>query len=82
MIKLLIGLSLISTVLLANTELTNIVNAETAEEKENFKVVVTLSGITSSTKDILILVNVKDLTRSKLFNAESPEITRAKQMKT
>ena len=74
MIKLLIGLSLISTVLLANTELTNIVNAEKAEEKDNFKVVVTLSGITSSTKDILILVNVKDLTRSKLFNAESPEI--------
>lgn len=73
-IKLLIGLSLISTVVLANTELTHIVNAKKAEAKDNFKVIVTLSGITSSTKDILILVNVKDQTKSKLFNAESSQI--------
>jgi hypothetical protein len=33
-----------------------------------------LSGITSSTKDILILVNIKDQTKSKLFNAEDPQI--------
>lgn len=33
----------------------------------------TLFGITNSTKDITTLVNVKDETKVKLFNAENPE---------
>ena len=35
--------------------------------------VVSLFGITNSTKDIVTLVNVKDRTKIKLFNAENPE---------
>ena len=38
-----------------------------------FKVVVSLFGISNSTKDVLTLVNVKDQTKIKLFNAEDPE---------
>lgn len=49
-------------------------NAQIANTKDVFKIIVTLSGITSSTKDILILVNIKDQTKSKLFNAEDPKI--------
>jgi hypothetical protein len=36
-------------------------------------VVVSLFGITNSTKDIVTLVNVKDQIKIKLFNAENPE---------
>ena len=35
--------------------------------------VVSLFGITNSTKDIVTLVNVKDQIKIKLFNAENPE---------
>ena len=34
---------------------------------------VSLFGITNSTKDIMTLVNVKDQTKVKVFNAENPE---------
>lgn len=57
----------------SNAGLISAINAKT-ETKDTFKVIVTLSGITSSTKDILILVNVKDQTRSTLFNAEDPHV--------
>jgi hypothetical protein len=36
-------------------------------------VIVTLFGITNSTKDITTIVNVKDQTKVKVFNAENPE---------
>ena len=49
-------------------------NAQITKTQNTFKVIVTLSGITSSTKDILILVNIEDQTKSKLFNAEDPQI--------
>jgi hypothetical protein len=49
-------------------------NSQIANTKDVFKVIVTLSGITSSAKDMLILVNINDQTKSKLFNAEDPKI--------
>jgi hypothetical protein len=49
------------------------VSAESGVGKDVFKVIVTLFGITNSTKDITTLVNVKDQTKVKVFNAENPE---------
>ncbi len=72
--KLMGGISLIVAVIFANANLLTIVNAQSTETKDVFKVIVSLSGITSSTKDMLILVNVKDQTRSEMFNAENPQI--------
>ena len=64
-------MNLITAIIISN--LISTINAQT-ETKDTFKVIVTLSGITSSTKDVLILVNVNDQTRTKLFNAEDPQI--------
>jgi len=72
--KSMVGIGLIVAVVFANASLLTMVNAQSTEPKDSFKVIVSLSGITSSTKDILILVNVKDQTKSKLFNAENPQI--------
>lgn len=47
--------------------------AETGVGKDVFKVIVTLFDITNSTKDITTIVNVKDQTKVKVFNAENPE---------
>ena len=74
MIKSTVAMSLMVAVALANASLLTMVNAQSTEPKDIFKVIVSLSGITSSTKDILILVNVKDRTKSELFNAENPQI--------
>ena len=73
-IKLSVVIILIIVIVFSNSGLIRIANAQIAKTKDIFKVVVTLSGITSSTKDILILVNIKDQTKSKLFNAEDPQI--------
>jgi hypothetical protein len=73
-IKSMVGISLIFAVVFANASLLTMVNAQSMEPKDIFKVIVSLSGITSSTRDILILVNVKDQTKSELFNAENPQI--------
>ena len=73
MIKSTVSMSLIVAVAFANASLLTTVNAQSTEPKDIFKVIVSLSGITSSTKDILILVNVKDQTKLELFNAESPQ---------
>ncbi|HEY7696608.1 MAG TPA: hypothetical protein VIA09_03915 [Nitrososphaeraceae archaeon] len=73
-IKLIFVITLVIAIVFSNSNLTRIANAQTANTKDVFKVKVTLSGITSSTKDILILVNIKDQTKSKLFNAQNPEI--------
>jgi hypothetical protein len=72
--KLTVSISLILFLSFANVSLQARVDAQSTEPKDTFKVVVSLSGISSSTKDILILVNVNDQTKSKLFNAESPQI--------
>ena len=73
-IKLSVVIILVIVLVSSNSGLIRIANAQIAKTKDIFKVVVTLSGITSSTKDILILVNIKDQTKSKLFNAEDPQI--------
>lgn len=73
-IKLIVVIILVIAIVFSNSNLTRIANAQTANTKDVFKVKVTLSGITSSTKDILILVNIKDQTKSKLFNAQNPEV--------
>ena len=49
------------------------VSAETGIGKDVFKVVVSLFGITNSTKDIVTIVNVDDQTKVKVFNAENTE---------
>jgi hypothetical protein len=49
------------------------VTAETGVGKDVFKVIVSLFDITNSTKDITTIVNVKDQTKVKVFNAENPE---------
>lgn len=73
-IKLIVVIIFVIAIVFSNSNLTRIANAQTAKTKDVFKVKVTLLGITSSTKDILILVNIKDQTKSKLFKAQNPEI--------
>ena len=68
-----IVLILAMAIVVANLSLIAHVRAETGEGKDVFKVIVTLFGITNSTKDIVTLVNVEDQTKIKLFNAEDPE---------
>ena len=65
--------ALIFSVVLTNVGLLDNSKAESGEGKDVFKVVVTLFGITNSTKDVLTLVNVQDQTKIKLFNPEDPQ---------
>src|SRR6187402_583211 len=65
--------SLIVAMIFTNVSLNAKVSAESGVGKDVFKVVVSLFGITNSTKDIVTLVNVKDQTKIKMFNAENPE---------
>ena len=71
--KSIIVTSLILAVLFTNLPLFSRAGAETGVGKDVFKVIVTLFDITNSTKDITTLVNVKDETKVKVFNAENPE---------
>ena len=73
LMKSMIVTGIILAVVLANVNLLAKVTAETGVGKDVFKVVVTLFGLTNSTKDIATIVNVKDQTKLKLFNAENPE---------
>jgi hypothetical protein len=73
LMKSMIVTGIILTVVLANVNLLAKVTAETGAGKDVFKVVVTLFGLTNSTKDIATIVNVKDQTKLKLFNAENPQ---------
>ena len=73
-IKLTLVIILVTGIVFSNSDLIRMANAQITKTDDTFKVIVTLSGITSSTKDILILVNIKDQTKSKLFNAEDPRI--------
>ena len=70
--SIIIGL-LVTAILVTNVSLFSRVRAESGVGKNVFKVIVTLFGITNSTKDVLTLVNVEDQTKIKLFNAEYPE---------
>ena len=65
--------SFIFTIMLVNANLLAKATAETGVGKDVFKVIVTLFDITNSTKDITTIVNVKDQTKVKVFNAENPE---------
>ena len=65
-IKLTAVIILVIAIVFSNSDLIRIANAQIANTKDVFKVIVTLSGITSSTKDILILVNIKDQTKSNI----------------
>ena len=69
----LIVMSLLIAIAFTNANLFAKVTGETGIGKDVFKVIVTLYDITNSTKDITTLVNVKDQTKVKLFNAENPE---------
>jgi hypothetical protein len=48
------------------------VTAESGVGKDVFKVIVTLYGITNSTKDIVTIINVDDLTKVKLYSPDNP----------
>ncbi|HEY7227563.1 MAG TPA: hypothetical protein VH481_05505 [Nitrososphaeraceae archaeon] len=48
-------------------------SAETGVGNDVFKVVVTLYGITNTTKDIVTIVNVGDQIKTKEFNREDPK---------
>ena len=65
--------SFIFTIMSVNANLLTKATAETGVGKDVFKVIVTLFDITNSTKDITTIVNVKDQTKVKVFNAENPE---------
>ena len=72
-IKTMIVTSFIFTIMSVNANLLAKATAETGVGKDVFKVIVTLFDITNSTKDITTIVNVKDQTKVKVFNAENPE---------
>jgi len=71
--KSLIITSLIIAIVFTNVSLLTKVTAESGIGKDVFKVIVSLLGITNSTKDIVTIVNVKDQTKVKLFNGKNPE---------
>src|ERR1051325_11633370 len=70
--KSMIVLGLMFAILLVNSNYLPKAKAETGVGKDVFKVIVTLYGITNSTKDITTIVNVKNQTKLKLFNPENP----------
>ena len=72
-IKTMIVTGFIFTIVLVNANLLAKATGETGVGKDVFKVIVTLFDITNSTKDITTIVNVKDQTKVKVFNAENPE---------
>lgn len=63
---------LVLVLFVMNIALFGRVEAETGVGKDVFKVVVSLFGISNSTKDIVTMVNVDDQTKVKLYNAEDP----------
>lgn len=65
--------TLIFSFVLVNISSSTRVTAESGVGKDVFKVIVTLYGITNSTKDIVTIVNVDDQTKVKVYNAQNPE---------
>jgi len=70
--KVIIASMLVFVLFVTNFALFGRVEAETGVGKDVFKVVVSLFGISNSTKDIVTIVNVDDQTKVKLYNAEDP----------
>jgi hypothetical protein len=64
-------LGLVLGFLLGNIAVSKVM-AESGVGKDVFKVIVTLYGITNSTKDIVTMVNVGDDTKVKLYSPENP----------
>ncbi len=62
---------LLFSFLLGNIAVSKVM-AESGVGKDVFKVIVTLYGITNSTKDILTIINVGDETKVKLYSPENP----------
>ena len=71
--NLIIIVCLVFALILPNVIQLDKATAETGIGNNVFKVTVTLFEITNSTKDITTIVNVKDETKIKVFNAENPE---------
>lgn len=71
--KLILVGFIITGLLVTNVNIFNEVRAESGQGNDVFKVIVSLIGITNSTKDIITIVNVQDQTKIKLFNAENNE---------
>jgi len=66
-----LALGLLFSFLLGSISMSK-VTAESGTGTDVFKVVVSLFGITNSTKDILTIVNVADQTKIKLYNSQNP----------
>jgi hypothetical protein len=64
-------LGLVLSFLFGNIAVSKVM-AESGVGKDVFKVIVTLYGITNSTKDIATIVNVGDDTKVKLYSPENP----------
>lgn len=62
-----------AAIIACNVSILGQTGAETGEGNDVFKVIVTLFGMTNSTKDVLTLVNVQDQTKIKLYNPDNPE---------
>jgi hypothetical protein len=71
--KVIIASMLVFVVFVTNFALFGRVEAETGVGTNVFKVIVSLFGISNSTKDIVTIVNVGDQTKVKVYNAEDPE---------
>ena len=65
-------LGLVFSFLFGNISISKVM-AESGVGNDVFKVVVSLYGITNSTKDILAIVNVADSTKIKLYSPEVPK---------
>src|SRR5213594_2879268 len=70
--KSLIFTSFVIAIVFTNVSLSTKVIAETGQGKDVFKVIVTLYGITNSTKDIVTIINVGDQTKVKLYSPDNP----------
>jgi hypothetical protein len=71
--KPIITTMLIFVLFVTNFSVFSKAEAETGIGKDVFKVIVSLFGISNSTKDIVTIVNVGDQTKVKVYNAEDPE---------
>jgi len=71
--KPIIAMMLIFIFFVTNFSLFSRAQAETGVGTDVFKVIVSLFGISNSTKDIVTIVNVGDQTKVKVYNAEDPE---------
>jgi hypothetical protein len=71
--KPIITVMLIFVLFVTNFSVFSRAEAETGVGKDVFKVIISLFGISNSTRDIVTIVNVGDQTKVKVYNAEDPE---------